>query len=75
MPSVFKLVSCKPGASRELDLRPPSRNRPNLRIRFDTEIRYILVGSDSVGFYRTYAESGARAHLAKNISNFDATIY
>ena len=32
-------------------------------------------GSDSLGFYRTYAESTARARLAKNISNFDATIY
>ena len=31
-------------------------------------------GSDSVGSYRTYAESGARAS-GKNISNFDVTIY
>ena len=28
MLSVFKLMPCKPGASRELDLRPP---RPELR--------------------------------------------
>ena len=41
MLSVFKLVSCKPGASRELDLRPPRPEK--LQIIFGNTI--IVIGT------------------------------
>ena len=43
---VFKLVSCKPGASRELDLRPP---RPEMR---RSKCSKLIFGNKIIYCYR-----------------------
>ena len=59
MLGVFKLVSCKPGASRELDLRPP---RPE-----KLQIYIIVVGTNFIFYFWTIF-SGLRGLRASSLT-------